>query len=900
MLGKALLGGHFLRCTRIVGSLVDISGAWYAYMVNFGRAKQPPNIDPRMNARSVRFLLTSMLLATGAGTFAQGDNCATAVAVTPGTYVADGPATGAGFDGACAGAGTATNGDWYIYTAAAAGTIDVYSCDGGADTRLSVLDGTCGSLLCLGTNDDGCQMGPGMSFFASQVLGVPVTTGQQVYIEWDDHWTTSSFTWVLDFNCANAPQATDNVVLDCPNGVFYIEININTMGSATSIDITNDGGAPFITGAVLGTYTIGPFALGSVVQYSLVNGSDPGCDFFSAALTNFPCPIQSCGPDNYTYCYSNGENTYLVYQGTSTDPLAIYFNSGGMYPFGGDYITVYDGLDATAPVLYGPGFQADLTGLLFISTNPDHALTLQITTDGFSSCADFGVFPQWDYNVGCLDCTPPTATYNPVMDCANLQFFIEVNITGAGTDPLIDITNDGGAPLVTASGPGTYSVGPFPLDTDVNITLVNDANPLCNIYSGPITNPTICPVPVICGDPPQAGTYCYTDYDDHSWHWVSSDGTSPLAIIFSQGQIESDFYDHLTIYDGPDMLSPVLYNHVGPTEDLTGLLVVTTGPDMFMHMSSDGSVSCGSGFFPSWIWEIGCLDCTVPVAEFEVVPDCIHREFFIQVDLTSTGSATVADLANSFNTDTIQNVPVGMHMVGPFPMDSLVNVTVLNGDNPLCRQNSPVFTFEPDSCIIHSCGPDNYSYCYENNDDAWFVYQAAGAYPITVSFLQGDMLVNDKIVLYNGPDDFAALIYQGNNGGDLSGVAFNSANVDNIIALRVLSDPSGSCDDGGAQQQMEWTVGCGLVGVVETLPGAFVIYPNPTDGTLNIGLSEEAVGQVRAQVYDVTGRIVIDQVLSVSAARTAQIDMGALVNGNYTVQLLTNNWVKAQQVQVAR
>ena len=112
------------------------------------------------------------------------------------------------------------------------------------------------------------------------------------------------------------------------------------------------------------------------------------------------------------------------------------------------------------------------------------------------------------------------------------------------------------------------------------MTLVNDANSLCNLESPVLTNTIICPVPVICGDPPLNNTYCYVDYDNHGWHWVSSDGTSPLALIFNAGTIESSFYDHLTIYDGPDAFSPVLYDHVDfGVEDLTGLLVVSTGPD---------------------------------------------------------------------------------------------------------------------------------------------------------------------------------------------------------------------------------------------------------------------------------------------------------------------------------
>jgi hypothetical protein len=50
------------------------------------------------------------------------------------------------------------------------------------------------------------------------------------------------------------------------------------------------------------------------------------------------------------------------------------------------------------------------------------------------------------------------------------------------------------------------------------------------------------------------------------------------------------------------------------------------------------------------------------------------------------------------------------------------------------------------------------------------------------------MLAGDRIILYNGTDDFSALIYNGNNGGDLTGLTFNSNNADNALALRILSD----------------------------------------------------------------------------------------------------------------
>jgi hypothetical protein len=93
----------------------------------------------------------------------------------------------------------------------------------------------------------------------------------------------------------------------------------------------------------------------------------------------------------------------------------------------------------------------DLTGLMFVSTNPDHALSLQVVSTPFTSCGDFSVFPSWTYRVGCYDCSPPDATYDVVLDCPNSQFFIEVNVLDLGSDPDLEITNNGGAPTVIAT-----------------------------------------------------------------------------------------------------------------------------------------------------------------------------------------------------------------------------------------------------------------------------------------------------------------------------------------------------------------------------------------------------------------------------------------------------------------
>jgi hypothetical protein len=142
--------------------------------------------------KKIYVLLSAMLL--GAGLYAQGDDCVTAVPVTPGTYTANGPSSGGGAANNCFSG--ASNADWYSFTPTCDGTIDVTSTNDPSltDTRLSVYSGTCGALSCVASDDDG---GTG---FTSTVSGVAVTAGNTYYIEWDDNWSGNGFQWDLVFN----------------------------------------------------------------------------------------------------------------------------------------------------------------------------------------------------------------------------------------------------------------------------------------------------------------------------------------------------------------------------------------------------------------------------------------------------------------------------------------------------------------------------------------------------------------------------------------------------------------------------------------------------------------------------------------------------------------------------
>jgi len=707
-----------------------------------------------------------------------------------------------------------------------------------------------------------------------------------------------SLDWTVSCLDCTAPQATFGVDLDCANNVFYATVDITTMGSDPVADITNNGGAPLVSATAPGSYLIGPFNLGAQVTVTIQNDLDPLCNVSSPVLTNAPCPFISCGPDSYTYCFFNGDQSTFVYQSASALPIGILFQSGEVDQFG-DNITIYNGLNQFAPVLYsGNGNFGDLSGLLFTSTNPDNALTLVLNMNTFYSCGDGFFAAPWNFLVACYDgCTAPLATFDVVLDCVNNQFYLESDVTSLGTASSINITNSGGAPVVPAAAPGVYLSGPFALGTAATVTL-DGGSPLCTLTSPALINGP-CPV-ISCG--PDNYTYCYGNSWDSTTVYQSANNF-PIAILFNSGTMES-CCDEIYVYDGLNSNAPLIYTGNGNFGDLTGLFFTSTNSDNALTVvwNSDGSVDCASGFYGliPLDWTVSCLDCTNPEATFIVVADCIQHAFFVEVNVTNTGTSSTVRLTDSYSGDTLVNIGNGITSIGPIPFDSVTVVTVLNATNPLCRIFSPVFTYSSDSCIIEACDASLFEYCYDNGDTAWFVYESGNGFPITINFLAGQLLVNDYVQVFNGYDQLSGLLYQGNQGGNMQGFAVNSQNAFDALTLRIVSSPAGSCATGQAFPPLMWEVGCGAVGLDERTEGDLNLYPNPTSGTLYIAGGGDLQGLVNMDVLDALGRVVKSLPIIFIGGSNATIDLSDLDNGNYTVRFSTPRWVKARQVQVVR
>ncbi|MEO8732977.1 MAG: hypothetical protein ABI373_01465, partial [Flavobacteriales bacterium] len=574
-----------------------------------------------------------------------------------------------------------------------------------------------------------------------------------------------------------------------------------------------------------GSYNLGPFTVGQLVNITVTHSSNYLCNLHFNNQQAGLCPtLITCGDTalSYTYCYGdNDTHAWHWHNNTLGTPLSIVFSQGFVdYYYGsfGDQFVIYDGADATAPVLFTPPLynSYNLTGLQVTGTGSD--LFMQIISDGYGSCQSYG-YQAWAWTVGCYDCAPAQATYSYNTDCAAQTYTIDVDLSVLGSDSTLNITNNYDSTMVTtATDTGVWTVGPFPVATEVTLTLTNDNNSLCNVHSPVLVNP-LCATDVNCGDPALAYTYCYGDNQVHAWHWHNTTANTPLSMVFTAGYVDYfdgvPYGDQLVIYDGPDNNSPVLFTPpIYNSYDLTGLQVTSTGTDLYMEIISDGYGSCQSYGYQAWAWTVGCYDCVPPQATYSINTDCIAQTFTINVDLSVLGSDTTLDITNDAGATTVTATDTGIYTVGPFPVATEVTLTLTNDTNSLCTVHSPVLV-NPLCPTDVTCGDTAlaYTYCYGDNQvHAWHWHNTTPGTPLSMIFTAGFVdyfygNFGDHFVIYDGDSHDAPVLFEPPlyNSYDLTGLQVISTGTD--IYMEITSDGYGSCQSYG-YQAWAWTVGC--------------------------------------------------------------------------------------------
>ena len=343
--------------------------------------------------------------------------------------------------------------------------------------------------------------------------------------------------------CAPActqPSASAALVVDCNTLTFTVEVDLTSLGDATNVDITadvNGGGATVVHDDVsaLQTYLLGPYASGDVVNVAVVHNQDNVCslglgnyggvlqcapqgtcalglsipDDACPATTDFVVPTTAPGTQLGTNVFLSSVDLILSHTWNSDLEIRLTSPNGVTVPlvlnrFGsGDnlgnpancptaVLTLQDGGLALTTTntsnvtgVYAP--EASLTGFED-GSDPNGSWLLKVCD---AAGGDLGAVQYVQLNF--VTCAPPAATTTVVPDCANGQYYVDVNVSALGTAATIAITSDLNGTEATGVGLGTTQVGPFPSGSTVNLTLVHDIDNTCDVALSAVS--FTCPPP---------------------------------------------------------------------------------------------------------------------------------------------------------------------------------------------------------------------------------------------------------------------------------------------------------------------------------------------------------------------------------------------------------------------
>lgn len=284
-------------------------------------------------------------------------------------------------------------------------------------------------------------------------------------------------------NCTDPLVNFSVGTVDCDQQQFYIDVNAFSLGSATTLEIENNAGLPATTISTAGVHSVGPFPAGEPVMLTAQNPDNMMCYVQSAPLVNEPCAIIGCGPTWYERCAHPSETRDWLLQGDGQPisvrflPLSLGFDA---------QVIVYDGGDEMA-ASQTVGTSGVLNNQVVTSTNAQNQLLVRLIASVYPdyACSE-GNGQPFRFVAACASgCSQPQATFATAPCTETTSFSVDVNVTNAGSGPLV-ITNDAGVAPTAVAGIGTYTAGPFPSGSVVVLEL-QGANEVCSWTANPLS-----------------------------------------------------------------------------------------------------------------------------------------------------------------------------------------------------------------------------------------------------------------------------------------------------------------------------------------------------------------------------------------------------------------------------
>ncbi|MEO7081005.1 MAG: GEVED domain-containing protein, partial [Flavobacteriales bacterium] len=458
-----------------------------------------------------------------------------------------------------------------------------------------------------------------------------------------------------------APTASVSTTPDCANFQFSVSVNVTSLGDGASVTVTDNQGSPAQNGGV-GAFNFGPYVNGTQVTYLVSFGPQPLCDTYVSTTYTCTPTNQSCVTAQALTVYP--QNACVATNGStfnaSTEPMTgsgcinnvltlptVYYSFVATgyantislnFPSGSFNASVYTACGGTE--IYCSGFNSGNFLLPGLTTGNTYIIRVASTNVGnFTVCvSESSVQPVLNDN--CANAQPVTvsaygACSPTIGNLLGATFSGQanpscINQTLGTSDVYFSFVANADRHIVTMSQDSTsqvYMMGVYAgcggtqllckligptfdaLGTEYLLTGLTVGNTyIVRVLSrpaaaGPFALCVMNPPPateVDCGGPLVNGAFSGSNNDNQQWGYHSN-GTGAFTLTFNSGSVESFTYDKLTVYDGANASAPVLYqNPTGPTINLAGVTVAATGSDLFMTLTSDGSVP------PSMNWTVQC------------------------------------------------------------------------------------------------------------------------------------------------------------------------------------------------------------------------------------------------------------------------------------------------------
>ncbi|MFT6354782.1 MAG: hypothetical protein ACJAXD_001773, partial [Cryomorphaceae bacterium] len=331
--------------------------------------------------------------------------------------------------------------------------------------------------------------------------------------------------------------------------------------------------------------------------------------------------------------------------------------------------------------------------------------------------------------------------------------------------------------------------------------------------------------------------------------------------------IQAGCWDFIEIFDGPDANSPSLGVFCGEESGDGGVPSVPASllsvGDAFTATNVEGCLtvvfdSDGSVQETGWEALVSCgppPDCVSPEISVSTERSCDDFNFdaVVTIDAASPGGAPLLVITATLDDvqlagGTVPNLDGQTLALPNLPLDEgvLISVDVLGAS---CTATE-VANISSIGCPVPlTCGEGlEVSYCYDNNDDALFVYESAGGEPV-IFFIQEGLIESccDDIFIYDGLDNTGELLFSGNNGGDLSGISVTANS--GALFMELDTDGSVSCASSTTYAGgWSWIVGCGefdIPGCIDPAALNFSAEATIDDGSCIFpAVNDEACGAI--------------------------------------------------------